>query len=329
VAFEPITAVEILAGKFAKTSIFSKIRNSLDFLNGALGSLGVVDVPNGSFEVDSGGTGVPDNWTLSTYPGGSGSTDTVTPAHGAKGIKLVHPGGVGNGGGYWESDYIPCSPQAPQVIGVIHHASAAGMKNQVIIRHFTEAKTTISDETVYSSTTNPTASTQLLMGFTPPATGRFYKIKLVGGYTDTNVAGTAYFDGVTFSPWVKGNVTNPAFTGSTGSTSWTDIGSITLTFPFSHNLPIRVVVPITTTGFTSETVFFAAPGRVRFSATYGTVVGVCEGTNNGVSIIDIPNGTFATSHGAKTLTLYVQSYTTVPATPTNVVIDINTVTWSF
>jgi hypothetical protein len=284
VAFEPITAVEILAGKFAKTSIFSKIRNSLDFLNGALGSLGVVDVPNGSFEVDSGGTGVPDNWTLSTYPGGSGSTDTVTPAHGAKGVKLVHPGGVGNGGGYWESDYIPCSPQAPQVIGVIHRASAAGMKNQVIIRHFTAAKTTISDETVYSSTTNPTASTQLLLGFTPPTTGRFYKVKLVGGYTDTDVAGTAYFDGVCFaSPsWVS----EPLSISSATSTSWVDVGLLSASRSAANNpVPSSLILKVLAT-VVPDTMYL----RVRDGAVYGQEISLTSANNKNAISMAVPIG---------------------------------------
>ena len=63
----------------------------------------------------------------------------------------------------------------------------------------------------------------------PPATAQFYKLRIIGGYTDTDIAGTYYFDGFT----VRGLGGNLYGSGSIAEqigseTSWTDHGSFVL-----------------------------------------------------------------------------------------------------
>ena len=199
-AYTAITTAEIAAGKpvCGPTGFGTKVNDNFDYLSGVVGSLSSNQVLNGSFEVDSNADGDPDNWTKNLYAGGTGTLYTTAPAHGAKAWSFTHPGGASNGGGYLESDYIEVSDDlCERWISFVLWATAAGMKNQVIIRYFDKAKADlVAPVTVHSSTTNETTETQYHYLYTPPATARFIKIKLVGGYTDTDVAGTIYFDNI-------------------------------------------------------------------------------------------------------------------------------------
>ena len=198
-AYSAITSAEIAAGKpvCGPTGFGTKTKDNFDYLYGVVGTLSSNQVLNGSFEVDSNADGDPDNWTKSLYTGGTGTLYTTAPGHGAKAMSFTHPGGASNGGGYMDSDYIEVSDLREYWIAFIHWATAAGMKNQVQIRYFDRAKTDlVADATLYSSTTNPTSEAAYSYFFTPPATARFIKVRIIGGFTDTDVAGTAYFDDV-------------------------------------------------------------------------------------------------------------------------------------
>jgi len=176
------------------TGFGSKVKGNLEHLYSQTIQQGFP--PNGSFEIDSDEDGVPDLWTRSLYPGGSGVFETTNPAHGAQAYKFIHPGGSGNGGGYLTSDYIEISSVLEYLLSFILWASVAGMKNIVRIEYFTAAKASISTEDLYSSTSNPTSATSFIYLLTIPATARYLKIILIGGYTDTDVAGNIFFDGV-------------------------------------------------------------------------------------------------------------------------------------
>jgi hypothetical protein len=193
--YEAITEGEILRKKPLRTGFLRKIKNALDYFYTNVGETeGVV---NGSFEIDADGDGVPDRWELNLFPGGSAAFYTTAPAHGAQSWSCTHPGGAGNGGASLTSDYIPCSTNLNYVLSVVLWATATGMKNKVQLQYYTKAKVANgSPVDLYNSTANPTSATQKLFGFKPPASSAYYKIILVGGHTDTNVAGTAYFDDV-------------------------------------------------------------------------------------------------------------------------------------
>jgi hypothetical protein len=199
------------------------------------------DIPNGEFEIDSDSDGIPDNWTASTYPGGTVTLDTSGKLSGNNCIKMVHPGGSGNGGGYIDSDYMPVSANTPFFFSWLHYATAAGMKNQVLVRWYDASKVYISSTTVYDSTSNPTSAKHFLgWSGNPPSTAKFFKIRFVGGESSVNVAGTAYFDAVTVRPAVErwaGEVTTQA-SGSTSSTSWVDVVSVTVDVSDMPNCPI-------------------------------------------------------------------------------------------
>jgi hypothetical protein len=200
VAFNSIPSAWIVSGRFAIQSLWQYIKDNFDYLYTTIGGLSAVDVPNGSFEIDSDSDGVPDRWTISLYPGGARGIYTTAPADGAQALYFTHPGGAGNGGGYADSDYMPVSSVRAESLCWIHWATAAGMKNQVIIRFYDKGKVYLSSTTLYDSTSNPTSATLALSSFLPPASARFMKVRCVGGESSVNVAGTAYFDGFKLDP---------------------------------------------------------------------------------------------------------------------------------
>jgi len=191
--YNAILSSEVDVGSPGKAELFQKIKDNFDYLYTMIG--GPVEVPNGSFEIDTDNDGIPDNWTLNLYAGGSAAFDTAS-AHGSKAYKFTRTAGAGNGGGYLESGYMECSPIGVYMIGFSIKSSVANLKNIVKIRYFNKDKVYISDQDVYSSTTNPTSWQRYQYTMNIPSDARYYKIRLIGGYTDTDVAGDTYYDDV-------------------------------------------------------------------------------------------------------------------------------------
>ena len=196
-SWNPLTAADVAQDKFWSTVQTGKIKDCLEYLFGLGSGDAGGDIQNPSFETDSDADGVPDGWTKTLYAGGAFALDTTTPAAGATAVKFTHPGGASNGGGSLTSDYVGCSPNLNYVLGVILWASATGMRNKVQVQFYTKAK--VANGAVvdlYNSVANPTTATPYLFGIKPTAASNYFKIILIGGFTDTDVAGSAYFDDV-------------------------------------------------------------------------------------------------------------------------------------
>lgn len=198
----PQTLVNV--GKAVVQTLMQYIKDDLDYLYGQIGTIST-GLQNGSFEIDSDSDGIPDSWTRGLYPGGTGGFYTTAPAHGQKAYQFVHPGGVSNGGGYLDSGYVAVGSLITRNLTFIHWATNAAMKNQVYVRYFDKDKIYISEAVLYSSTTNPTSSTKFTRQYLPPSTARFIQVRVIGGFTDTNQAGTAYFDGVETEEVITGD----------------------------------------------------------------------------------------------------------------------------
>ncbi|MBE0556302.1 MAG: hypothetical protein IH628_03635, partial [Proteobacteria bacterium] len=192
-SFITLPTADIQVGKPIDQELMQLIKDNFDDLNTRMTSLTSGDIPNGSFEVDSDNDGIPDNWTRYLYSGGSGAFDTTTPAHGSKAYKLTQT--TSAGGGYLESDYVPCSEYGYVNVRAIHKASVAGMNNAIQLVYYTAAKALISGVYVYSSTANPTSWTEIIRTDLPPAGARFVKVRVFGGYPSATT-GVAYWDDV-------------------------------------------------------------------------------------------------------------------------------------
>jgi hypothetical protein len=182
-----------------KQAFADAVIDDLTFLKSAVDSLGAKSlIKNGSFEIDADADSIPDNWTRTVYTGGTFAIETTAPIHGAKAIKFTRASGAGNGGGYIESDYFEVTENRPLALRWQHYCSAAGLKDRVEVLWFTAAKAACAtaSTTIYDSTANPTAWTVQAASAGPPSTARYAKLRITGGYTDTDVAGSSYWDDV-------------------------------------------------------------------------------------------------------------------------------------
>lgn len=195
-AWNPLTTGECTSGKAWTQAVARKVKDCLEYLYGVVGSSGD-KLQNGGFELDSDSDGIPDGWTVALYPGGSGEAYTTTPAQGAKSWSFTHPGGAGNGGGSIQSDYVECTQYKQMNFGVLLWATAAGMKTILEVQYYDKGKAAIGGATnIATITSNPATPTRYYYEITPAAGAKYLKIKLIAGYTDTDVAGTTYFDDV-------------------------------------------------------------------------------------------------------------------------------------
>jgi len=262
-AYSAITSAEIAAGKpvCGPTGFGTKTKDNFDYLYGVVGSLSLNQVLNGSFEVDSDADGDPDNWTKNLYTGGTGTLYTTSPAHGAKSWSFVHPGGASNGGGYLDSDYIEVAELRAQLVCFTLWATAAGMKNMVQVRYFDKAKSELgagSPATIFTSVANPATATIYEAPFTPLATTRYIKIRLIGGYTDTDVAGTIYFDNVRLVELqhynagdivIAGGLVTTSYFSTSMSTSYVKAAEKKINFSGVLRIPFYIYVDAAGTGY--------------------------------------------------------------------------------
>lgn len=189
-------------GEATKKPLADGLIDNDAYFNSILSAIQSIQVPNGSFEIDSDADGEPDLWTYSLYTGGAfsltgdGLADTECQ-HGRRAIKLTSPGGGGNGGGYVElDDYLECAPTRPVIVSWLHKSSVATIRNIVSILWYTADLTSISTTVLYTSVLNPTSWSRQAGAATPPSTARFFRLRFVGAENTTTVAGSAYFDGL-------------------------------------------------------------------------------------------------------------------------------------
>lgn len=188
-----------------KQSFADPVIDNLNFLYNLLTStIGSREIiTNGSFESDVDADTLPDNWTRTLYTGGSFSHELSTSAadgksiHGKRSVKFTSPGGGGNGGGFIETtDFFEVSSERYYFVSFSHKASVAGIHNLVEISWYDSTQTLISTNTVYDSTTNPTAWTAAVTPVKAATNARFAKVKLTGAKNDNTTAGSAWFDDI-------------------------------------------------------------------------------------------------------------------------------------
>lgn len=197
--YTPILDSEIEVGDAITQSLMQKIKDNDEFFNSAISGVSGSVLINNSFDIDSDGDGEPDSWDITLYPGGAQTLDATNAVHGAYAIKFTHPGGAGNGGGFATSDYIPCNDNYPFFIEFLNRSSLTGAGILVQIQYYTEAKFSISTESIYSQTSNPTSwEIAFTRETTIPSTAQYCKIVMAGGVdvTDPGSQVDIYFDNV-------------------------------------------------------------------------------------------------------------------------------------
>jgi hypothetical protein len=153
-------------------------------------------VPNYSFEDATEAVNVPDNWTITTYTGGTQTLDTSVgnQIHGAQALKFTS---TGSGGGFAVSDFFPVEEAVAISVQVSIKSSVADVRNLIEILWYDRSQVSVSNSTLLDdSTTNPTSWTDKSYSSTPPANARFAKIRLTGCHSSDPTTGSTWFDNV-------------------------------------------------------------------------------------------------------------------------------------
>jgi len=156
-------------------------------------------VSDGGFEDDTNGDGLPDQWTVTTYPtAGSGAgvaaLDSTTQIEGLYALKFTS---AGDGGGYAVSDYFSVREGAILSLTAQIQSSVATVRNVIEVIWYTSAKAQISTSTIYdNSATNPTSWAEKSGDVTVPSTARFAKIRVTGCNNSVATVGSTWFDAI-------------------------------------------------------------------------------------------------------------------------------------
>lgn len=151
-----------------------------------------VAVRNGGFEDGTNG------WTLTAFTGGTIATNTGNEQEGAACLGITSTV-LANGGGEAIMAGFTTVAQAlrPMTFTLAVKASAANISSKAEVLWYNDTQASISTSTIYTSTNTPTTAAIQEVLLTPPATAKYFKIKLTGGVPSSGSGtGTVYFDAV-------------------------------------------------------------------------------------------------------------------------------------
>ncbi len=283
-AFVSLDSADLEAGKPVDESLMDQIKDNFDALNADIGTLSTGNIPNGDMEIDTDSDDTPDSWSVTLYPGGAQTLETTNPLNGTQSLKFIHPGGAGNGGGYAESDYLTCGSPSKFNLAWLMQSSVVGIYNIVLVRWFDEDKVYLSSTTCYASTTNSTSAGAYHSVLLPPSGAKFYKIRVVGGDSSVNVAGTVLFDDVRVNGYHE---RTQVVSSSVSSVEFTNIPYDATTLQLQYEEAVTSVV--------------SGPIGVQFStnngATWVTTGYSYSGTSGASSIRISPAGVSSTALG--------------------------------
>lgn len=171
-------------------------------------------IQNGSFEVDTNGDGVPDNWTVAEETNAVISVDSTlgNQTHGTQSLHFDASGGTTGGGTATTSAMSPITASESVIVQWdFKQADAATGTYQVDIEWYKadgNASTVQAETSVWSITTGaPTSFTSYEVIATAPSDATQFKLRLTGlenGGTDET--GECWFDNVAVIEYVYGGI---------------------------------------------------------------------------------------------------------------------------
>jgi len=142
-------------------------------------------IPNGSFEIDTSGDGVPDNWSLTAGTGNTLVIDTASQIHGDTSLKFtITSANTADA----ITDFFEVQEGVQEILRFSLKASAVDANIIVRLKWYTDAQVFVSNTDVYSdSAANPTSWTDKGYLYTPPSTARFAKLQILVATTGKTV----------------------------------------------------------------------------------------------------------------------------------------------
>ena len=180
--------------------------SNLNYLYGQVGSLNGAGIINGSFEAGNGN--IPNNWQLSIASGNSAALVTTAAyvRDGSQSYSMTTPGATSGGVQITTGDFYRIGELQELIFGWWNLNTAATILNEVMVLWYDNTQTALGGTpftTLYSnSTSNPTSWTYFVAPVQAPTGARYFKLQILG--VNNGVAGTAYWDGVTYSMQGRG-----------------------------------------------------------------------------------------------------------------------------
>ena len=154
-------------------------------------------ISNFSFETDSEGDNLPDDWDIVNYSGSTNAVVTSDQDHGQRSMKFIS---TGSGGGYiTTSSYVEVSPNEPLSFGFSIKSTVVDIRNVVQVLWYTETKvasSTASTDVYDDSTTNPTSWTLKRYRVTPPSDAYYCKVRIYGAHSSDATTGSVWYDNI-------------------------------------------------------------------------------------------------------------------------------------
>jgi hypothetical protein len=153
-------------------------------------------VVNGSFELSTLGTGIPDGWSFAAIGAGAGAVSTGVVGHGAQSFGVTISGT--GGGTLTQDELMPCNDGEVMALSFWNYTTDTATEDAVVVDWFAEDGTTnLGTDTIWEGGASRTVSTwqRMFAGMSAPAGARFFQISVSGGLTGTTT-GDCYFDGL-------------------------------------------------------------------------------------------------------------------------------------
>ena len=241
---QPLAALDYIAGMVG-VFVYDGVTNTMRLTNPVTAGVGGGSSSGGgsghnlSFDDDVNEDGIPDKWRIFTssasFSGAVGEAETApasgTPAyvldpagvHGGKCIKFNVINGVGNGGGFIQTEgHIEVVANQIQEFSWWVKTDADAISNRVEVLWYDADKVFISKTELWAnSASNPNGAWFQHGGIAQsPSTAKFCRVRLYAGVSGTTVGGTVWFDDFRFQA--------PAFTRRI---AYTAAGTYTLRIP--------------------------------------------------------------------------------------------------
>ncbi len=150
---------------------------------------------NSSFEGGVDANGHPLNWVTTEW--GTVSIDSTDNGHSENSAKFAS---TGSGGGFIQSEnFIEIDEFRTYSLHWLMKSSAAGVRNLVQIKYYTDAQVSVSTEILYDESTNNSTSWEAReYEANPPSTARYCKLEFYGAHSSDSTPGNVWYDGILF-----------------------------------------------------------------------------------------------------------------------------------